>query len=292
MKNKNGVELNAPKNRERRTTIKKIAVGVGALAGISALPEKWTRPVVESIVLPAHAQTSANLTICSDVTLTLLSGTQSSGTVSVQVQGCVTPATGGVNVLLAVLGSQTAAGTTFHHQQEGLLEQALAAAGDLLVGEAVAADCTEMSGTAVTSAGGTFSADFDISCGPGIKSVSAEAQLSSSAAGTAQGYGVVSIPAESVETPLEPISPCTVGIRNLLPEDITLLHEGTEYILSQGSHFPELIVYFEPFSLTFQSATTDKKVLGDVNAGTTVTFTEEITVDDAVCSGRYIIGTS
>ncbi len=49
---------NAPSCSGRRKAIKKIAVGVGALAGINVLPEKWVKPVVEMVVLPAHAQTS------------------------------------------------------------------------------------------------------------------------------------------------------------------------------------------------------------------------------------------
>ena len=47
-----------PANQSRRKAIKKIAVGVGALAGYSVLPEKWTRPIIGQIVLPAHAETS------------------------------------------------------------------------------------------------------------------------------------------------------------------------------------------------------------------------------------------
>jgi len=54
---KNSV-TNAPKNQDRRKAIKKMAVGVGVLAGCSVLPEKWTRPIVGQIVLPAHAETS------------------------------------------------------------------------------------------------------------------------------------------------------------------------------------------------------------------------------------------
>ncbi len=49
---------NAPKNQDRRKAIKKIAVGVGVLAGYSVLPEKWIQPIVGQIVLPAHAGTS------------------------------------------------------------------------------------------------------------------------------------------------------------------------------------------------------------------------------------------
>lgn len=42
----------------RRGALKRLAAG-GAAAGIlAALPSRWTRPVVESVMLPAHAQTS------------------------------------------------------------------------------------------------------------------------------------------------------------------------------------------------------------------------------------------
>ncbi len=50
---------NTPKNQDRRQAIKKIAVGVGVLAGYSVLPNKWTQPIVGQIALPAHAATSA-----------------------------------------------------------------------------------------------------------------------------------------------------------------------------------------------------------------------------------------
>ncbi|HHD63392.1 MAG TPA: twin-arginine translocation signal domain-containing protein [Desulfobulbaceae bacterium] len=42
-------------DQSRRKTLKKIAAG-GAVAGILALSGKWSKPVVDSIILPAHAQ--------------------------------------------------------------------------------------------------------------------------------------------------------------------------------------------------------------------------------------------
>ena len=42
----------------RRTVIKKLAVGTAALTGCSLVPEKWTTPLVEFGALPAHATTS------------------------------------------------------------------------------------------------------------------------------------------------------------------------------------------------------------------------------------------
>jgi hypothetical protein len=48
-------------NRGRRRAMRKIAVGVGALAGLSVLPEQWTRPLIGRIVIPAHAATSGEV---------------------------------------------------------------------------------------------------------------------------------------------------------------------------------------------------------------------------------------
>lgn len=42
----------------RRRLLKSIAVGSGAVATTRTLPETWGRPVVESVLLPAHAQTT------------------------------------------------------------------------------------------------------------------------------------------------------------------------------------------------------------------------------------------
>ena len=43
----------------KRKLLKSFAVGGGAVATARALPENWVRPVVESVVLTAHAQMSA-----------------------------------------------------------------------------------------------------------------------------------------------------------------------------------------------------------------------------------------
>jgi hypothetical protein len=42
----------------RRKLLKSIAAGSGAIVAGKSLPESWSRPVVDSVVLPAHAQTS------------------------------------------------------------------------------------------------------------------------------------------------------------------------------------------------------------------------------------------
>lgn len=45
-------------DQSRRKLIKSIAAGSGAVIAGKSLPENWTRPVVDSVLLPSHAQTS------------------------------------------------------------------------------------------------------------------------------------------------------------------------------------------------------------------------------------------
>jgi len=58
-----GVEsVSAQKSQQpdegRREVLRKILIGGGIAAGAAMLPDKWTKPVVDSIIAPAHAQTS------------------------------------------------------------------------------------------------------------------------------------------------------------------------------------------------------------------------------------------
>lgn len=47
-------------NREvaRRKVLKRLLVGGGVAAGAKMMPDEWHKPVVESVILPAHAETS------------------------------------------------------------------------------------------------------------------------------------------------------------------------------------------------------------------------------------------
>lgn len=45
-------------SESRRKLLKSIATSSGAVVAGKSLPESWTRPVVDSVILPAHAQTS------------------------------------------------------------------------------------------------------------------------------------------------------------------------------------------------------------------------------------------
>lgn len=57
-KNNQAENLHEQINQGRRSALRKIAAGTLALAGCSALPDKWTTPFVEFGTLPAHATTS------------------------------------------------------------------------------------------------------------------------------------------------------------------------------------------------------------------------------------------
>lgn len=45
----------------RRKLLKSALLGGGAVAAFQTAPERWTRPVIEAVSLPAHAQTSLEL---------------------------------------------------------------------------------------------------------------------------------------------------------------------------------------------------------------------------------------
>ncbi len=46
--------------KSRREALGKILIGGGVVASAGFLPDKWVKPIVEFIVVPAHAQTSTN----------------------------------------------------------------------------------------------------------------------------------------------------------------------------------------------------------------------------------------
>ncbi|MFT5112664.1 MAG: hypothetical protein ACI8P9_001991 [Parasphingorhabdus sp.] len=49
---------NGSNSEDRRSKLKQILAGGGVIAGGTAIPKQWSRAVVESVVLPAHAQTT------------------------------------------------------------------------------------------------------------------------------------------------------------------------------------------------------------------------------------------
>jgi len=48
----------------RRKLLKSIAAGSGVIVAGKSLPENWTKPVVDSVLLPVHAQTSQQSLSC------------------------------------------------------------------------------------------------------------------------------------------------------------------------------------------------------------------------------------
>jgi len=54
---------NTGKKLNRREVLKTLAAGSGALAAAAFLPSKWSKPVIQAGVLPAHAQASCNITL-------------------------------------------------------------------------------------------------------------------------------------------------------------------------------------------------------------------------------------
>ncbi|MCP4007879.1 MAG: twin-arginine translocation signal domain-containing protein, partial [Proteobacteria bacterium] len=47
-------------NDSRRKLLKTIAAGSGAVVAGKSLPESWSKPVIDSVILPAHAATTDN----------------------------------------------------------------------------------------------------------------------------------------------------------------------------------------------------------------------------------------
>ncbi len=56
------------KNDSRRKLLKSFAAGSGTVVAGKSLPEAWMRPVVESLLLPAHAQTTDLVMSCGTLT--------------------------------------------------------------------------------------------------------------------------------------------------------------------------------------------------------------------------------
>lgn len=61
-------------SESRRKLLKSIAAGSGAVIAGKSLPETWSRPVVDSVILPSHAQTSPAALSCIGTTDTTPSG--------------------------------------------------------------------------------------------------------------------------------------------------------------------------------------------------------------------------
>lgn len=65
---------------DRRAVLKKMAAGAAVVAGCSILPDKWTTPLAEFAVLPAHAATSG---YAADAPFTKTEVIEKSGVISI-----------------------------------------------------------------------------------------------------------------------------------------------------------------------------------------------------------------
>jgi hypothetical protein len=91
-------------DKSRRRAVKILVSGVGGLAAYQALPSNWTTPLIEQVFLPAHAATSASI-LSDPCTLTWLEGYQDDTSVTIRVDGFVTPPTANVQVQIEAYGT-------------------------------------------------------------------------------------------------------------------------------------------------------------------------------------------
>ncbi len=127
-----------PQNQGRRTALRKLLVGAGALTAYQMLPTKWTRPVIDQIVLPAHAGTSG-ISLNDPCDLAVTKGTTGSSSVTVRVDGLVTPPTANLPVAI--------------------------------VADPVGGNGPPVTVNTTTAADGTYGATITVNGGPGITSV-------------------------------------------------------------------------------------------------------------------------
>ncbi len=131
----------------RRKAVKKIVGGVTVLAAYNTLPVNWSKPIIEQVFLPAHAQTSGcpGCSLNDPCTITIISGNSSSSEVVVQVEGRLDQPIAGLPATITV----TPAGA-------GIAPPVL---------------------STTTDAQGKFTGTFTITGGPGITAVSAVTQV-------------------------------------------------------------------------------------------------------------------
>lgn len=68
--NKNNSTDKKERTHSRRKALKKIALGGTIAVGASTLPPQWTKPIVDKVIVPAHAETSPEPTTTLEQTTT------------------------------------------------------------------------------------------------------------------------------------------------------------------------------------------------------------------------------
>jgi len=181
-KNRNdNKELKTTENTTRRRVLKTLAAGAGAAVWHSSLPQTWVKPIIESVTLPAHAQTSAPLTLSNiegtAFSLRLVEGHSATGSITVSATGSLSGTSAGMQLHVIFKAYHQAAVTdSGHPEKRSGTGRLLSAVADTFVSSAFAAAeviCTQTATVSVRS-DGTFTAGAVLSCGPGIVQVVAE----------------------------------------------------------------------------------------------------------------------
>lgn len=157
-----------PQDKSRRTALRDLLVGAGVLTAYHAMPSKWSQPIIDQIILPAHAATSGS-TLKDPCEVSVTKGTTGSSSVTVRVDGFVTPPTG--NLPTAIVATPTGG-----------------SGGPVTV-------------NTITAADGTFGALMTIPGGPGITMVTVVTTVTG-ASGSATCS--VEVPKKSVSTTPSP----------------------------------------------------------------------------------------
>ena len=89
-KNKN---INSESIDQRRRAVHKIVVGTTVVTGASLLPTSWKKPVIDTIVVPAHAQMSATTTPAATTTAQVTTTAEVTTTAQVTTTAEVTTTT-------------------------------------------------------------------------------------------------------------------------------------------------------------------------------------------------------
>ncbi len=56
--NKEGAADNEASSETRRKAMKRVLVGSGVVATSKVVPDSWSQPVIDSVVLPTHAEST------------------------------------------------------------------------------------------------------------------------------------------------------------------------------------------------------------------------------------------
>jgi hypothetical protein len=232
---------NAPDSPQRRKALKKLAVGVGALAGSTVLPEEWITPVVRGIALPVHAQTSAptsapSVNFCTPVEMTLVDGHSGTDEMTVEASGCITPAQANVDLEFTLLGYDAPVITRNDKVDDG--ESFLAAVSEALVPSAHAGQvpvCT-VKVKVKTDAEGNFKATFKLKCGKGIVQVVLNGLLYGQLIGI---IGCLDIhgcnPCGEHHTPATPATLEPPECANLINDEVLIINHTSEDVSWGGS---------------------------------------------------------